>query len=268
MVEPEKPLSSMKRTQPIRARSILFWMAVVVLLLLIMIIVRFFPSPEHGVQPSKENPAAVKDLSGAVASSARATPAATGSSNFQLRPFAVTRETSGHQWTAENGCDTNVIRRLVHNELEYQRMVDENRRIKRRQLVYRKETVPELLQRASGVGQQLQSFTLPGLDGREIEVEVTHAKVNGVAQSGSVNGRVKGRFGSMVSVGFFNGCESFNIISPEDGLYLTADAREPGEVIVKEIDPDTYSPPAGDTPDYILTGQSVFNSAPGKSTSR
>lgn len=167
-----------------------------------------------------------------------------------------------------DGMDTNVIRQLAHNPLEYDRMVEENSRILKRQLVYRKETVPQLLQQVIPTGQQLQSFTLPGIDGLEVEVEVTETHVNGMAQSGSVTGRVKGRYGSMVSVGFFNGSESFNVISPEDGLYLTADAREPGEVIVKAIDPDKYTPPAGDTPDYILTGQSASNPAPTKSISK
>ncbi len=185
--------------------------------------------------------------------------------DFQLRPFPVANESKSHQWTSADGKDTNVIRQLAHNPLEYARMVEENSRIKRRQLVYRKETVPQLLQQLQPAGARLQSFTLPGLDGAEFEVEVTDTKVNGAAQSGSVNGRVKGRSGSMVSVGFYNGSESFNLLSPEDGVYLTADAREPGEVIVKEIDPDKYSPPAGNTPDFILTGQSAPNSKPAKS---
>jgi hypothetical protein len=141
-----------------------------------------------------------------------------------------------------------------------QRLLEENKRIERRQLVYRKEMVPMLLQKAQGTGQPLQSFTLPGLDGKEFDVEVTQTNFAAGLQGGSVNGRLKGRANSMVSVGFSNGNESFNIISPDDGIYITADAREPGEVMVKEIDPDKYSPPEGNTPDFIITTEP----APGK----
>jgi hypothetical protein len=188
--------------------------------------------------------------------------------DFKKRPLPMAYESTNSQWTLADGKDTNVIRQLAHNELEYQRMVEENSRIIKRELVYRKETVPQLLQHLLPTGQKLQNFTLPGVDGLEVQVEVTDTHVNGMAQSGSVNGRIKGQFNSMVSVGFYNGCESYNIISPDQNLYFVADAREPGEVIVKQIDPDKYSPPAGDTPDYILTGQSVSNSVPNQSISK
>ena len=112
-----------------------------------------------------------------------------------------------------------------------------------------------LLDQARNSGDPLRSFTLPGLDGMEVEVEVTGTQLNQAGNGGSVTGQVKGRFNSMVSVGFANGCESFNVLSPDDGLFLTADAREPGEVLVKEIDPDKYNPPAGTTPDFILTNE-------------
>lgn len=231
------------------------------------------PTPQSAAQaqpvvsaakPASPTPVVVTNATQPVVAAAdRAVPA--NYPDFKKRPLPVAFEGTNSQWTLADGKDTNVIRQLAHNELEYQRMVEENARIIKRQLVYRKETVPQLLERLIPPGQKLQSFTLPGVDGSEFEIEVTDTHVNGVAQSGSVNGRVKGRYGSMVSVGFYNGCESFNIISPEDGVYLTADAREPGEVIVKLIDPDQYSPPAGNTPDYIVTGQPVPNSRPAKS---
>lgn len=153
--------------------------------------------------------------------------------------------------------DPKVIEKLAHNPDEFIRLNEENERIKRRQLVYRKETVPMLVERAHGSGQPLESFTLPGLDGKEIEVEVKETHEEPSLHGGSVIGRVKGRFNSMVSVGFVNGYESFNVFSPEDGLYLVADAREPGEVIVKEIDPDKYTPTAGNEPDFILTHEAL-----------
>lgn len=158
----------------------------------------------------------------------------------RLRPLPVTLSSTSNEWTAEDATDPNIMERIAHNPDEFIRLAEENSRIKRRQLVYRKETVPMLIQRANG--QPLKHITLPGLDGREVDVEVTETHLAN-PNAGSIQGRVRGRLNSMVSVGFFNGCESFNVISPDEGLYLTADAREPGEVLVKEIDPDQYVPP-------------------------
>jgi hypothetical protein len=67
---------------------------------------------------------------------------ATSNLTFQLRPFPVTRTSATCEWTSEDCKDPNVIRRLVHNESDYQRMVEENDRIQRRQLVYRKDPGP------------------------------------------------------------------------------------------------------------------------------
>ncbi|BCU77871.1 hypothetical protein llg_25860 [Luteolibacter sp. LG18] len=159
-----------------------------------------------------------------------------------LRPLAVARSSRSHQWTAANAMDPEVIKDIAHNPDEFIRMIEENDRIKRRQLVYRNETVPMLLQRVGGDAASLRSLMLPALDGREVEIEVTGTQLLEGLRSGTVTGRVKGRFNSMATVGFYNGCESFNIISPDDGLYLIADAREPGEVFLKEIDPDRYAP--------------------------
>jgi len=179
-----------------------------------------------------------------------------------LRPLPVVRSSANHEWTAEDAMDPEVIEKIAHNPDEFIRLNQENERIERRQLVYRKETVPMLLDRARNTGRPLESFMLPGLDGREIEVEVTGTNLAANQQGGSVNGRVKGRLNSMVSVGFSNGCESFNVISPDEGLFLTADAREPGEVLVKEIDLEKYTAPPGNTPDFILTGDAPPHQKP------
>lgn len=169
----------------------------------------------------------------------RQAPAATpGEVALRPLPVALTRNT--HEWTALDAKDPGVIERIAHNPEESKRLAEENTRIKRRQLVYRKETIPNLLQRFGE--HSLKEFTLPGLDGREFEVEVVETRLNGL-QAGSVLGRVKGVLNSMVSVGFYNGCESFNLCLPDENYYLTADAREPGEVLVKEIDPEVYTPP-------------------------
>ena len=61
-------------------------------------------------------------------------------SGFQERPFPGGFESTNSQWTTADGKDTNCIRLLAHNPLEYARMVEENPRIFRRQLVYLKKT--------------------------------------------------------------------------------------------------------------------------------
>ena len=192
--------------------------------------------------------------SNVVKSSAATAVVSPNSPNFQERPFAVVKETATHQWTAENGRDTNVIRRLAHNALEYQRMLDESARIFRRQLVYRKEPITATIDRARNAGEPVRSFTLPGLDGQEYTVEVTQNSVERTRMAGSLSGHLKGQINSIVSLGFADGYESFNIFSPDDKIYIVADAREPGEVMVKEIDPDKYgvSPQTGQ-PDFIPT---------------
>jgi hypothetical protein len=159
---------------------------------------------------------------------------------FQVRPFAVSLERGDLQWTAEDGRDTNVIRRLAHNELEYQRMVEENARIKRRQLVYRKDTAAGMVQRARSVGETVHRLTLPALDGQEVQFEITKAELNPSGQQGTFSGRLAGRPDSMVTLAFKGGREAFTILSPTEGLFLQADPRESGEVIVKSIDPATY----------------------------
>ena len=179
-----------------------------------------------------------------------------------LRPLLVSLARNTHEWTSEDAKDIQVIQRIAHNPEESIRLIEENDRIKRRQLVYRKETVPMLLERTGG---SLKTFTLPGLDGREVEVEVTEVRLVNGTNGGCVNGRVKGRFNSMVSVGFSNGCESFNVLAPDEGLFLTADAREPGEVLVKEIDPNVYGrPPETNTPCVVDVG----NPGPGRAKVR
>lgn len=159
-----------------------------------------------------------------------------------LRPLAADRENARHAWTREDAMDPEVIEKLAHNPEEFTRMMEENTRIKRRQLVYRKEPLALLLEQARASGQPLARFTLPALDGKEVEVEVIETRVEG--HRGSVMGRIAGRLDSLACVGFSGACESFNIMSPEDGLFIAADSREPGEVILKEIDPAVYSPMA------------------------
>ena len=158
----------------------------------------------------------------------------------QRRPFAVARESGSLQWTAEDGKDANVIRRLAHNDLEVQRMNEENARIIRRQLVYRAETAAMLVQQSKLTGEPVRQLTLPGLDGQLVQFEVERADLSPSGQQGTFTGYVAGKPDSMVTLAFKGGREAFTINSPSDNLYLQGEPREPGEVIVKSFDPDKY----------------------------
>jgi hypothetical protein len=79
------------------------------------------------------------------------------------------------------------------------------------------------------------------LDGREVDVEITRSELSPSGQQGMFAGRVSGRADSMVTLAFKGGREAFTVVSPADGLFLQAEPREPGEVIVKSIDPDVYA---------------------------
>jgi hypothetical protein len=160
--------------------------------------------------------------------------------SFQKRPFAVVRESDTYQWTAEDGRDTNVIRRLAHNDLESERMLKENQTIYRRQLVYHTEAFTLQAQQAAQAGQSIQQLLLPGLDGQVLPVKVTKTDFESGGDRGIFYGKLADRPDSMVTVAFINGREAFTVVSPQDQIYLHAESREPGEIVVKSVDPSTY----------------------------
>lgn len=158
------------------------------------------------------------------------------------RPIPVSLRSATHEWTADDATDLKVIESIAHNPDEIIKMVEENERILRRQLVYRKETAAKLVQKARLNGQPVKQFILPGLDGRELEVEVISSDLAPSGQTGTFHGRLTGRQQSLVTLAFEFGVEAFTVLSPEDGIYLQADPRESGELIVKSFDPDKYVP--------------------------
>ena len=160
--------------------------------------------------------------------------------SFQKHPFAVTQESSAFGWTAEDGKRPDLIKQLAHNELEYERMTEESARIFRRQLVYHKETADVQVERAKLTGEPIRQLVLPGLDGQEVQFEITKTDLSPSGQQGAFAGHVAGRLDSLVTFAFKGGREAFTILSPSDGLYLQGDPREPGELIVKSINPETY----------------------------
>ncbi|MEO5913843.1 MAG: hypothetical protein ABIS50_06395 [Luteolibacter sp.] len=157
------------------------------------------------------------------------------------RPLPVALTSATHQWAEGDATSPAVIEKIAHNPDEFIRMVEENERIKRRQLVYRQDTAAAVVQRARATGEPVRKLTLPGLDGQEIDVEVTRADLAFSGLSGTFIGRLPGKLQSIVTLSFKNNREAFSVASPEDGLYLEAEPREPGQVVVKAIDPNTYA---------------------------
>ena len=160
------------------------------------------------------------------------------STNLHLFKTALTN--GEYEWTAEDGMDTNVIRQLAHNELEYQRMVNENSAIYRRQLVYLKESPTAFFQQAASTGKPMKQLMLPGLDGQLLPVVVTRTELKDGGNQGQVYGQLPGQPDSMVTMAFVGDREAFTLISHQDNRYLQAESHDSGQIVVKSINPNTY----------------------------
>lgn len=242
----------MRNLRSVEPRTIFRWLGVVGLLLVIAVGVLFWRRSHADRQSSTTIHA------GPVAAATRqiSSPASAGSAapsaselaqrealfpSFKKHPFAVTREDSDYAWTAEDGKDPDVIRQLAHNELEFERMLQESRRIIRRQLVYVKKTVDLLVQRSKLSGEPIRRLILPGLDGQEVKFEITRSDLSPSGQQGTFSGHVAGHLDSLVTLAFKGGREAFTIESPSEKLYLRGEPREPGEVVVISFDPNVYT---------------------------
>ena len=229
-----------------------WWPAVVVALALVMIglalraRLQAQSNSAPVAQPATNSSAALAAQTGVTASAIASL--VTTNSIFQLLPFAVAKAIEICEWTAEDGKNTNVIQRLAHNNLEYQRMVEENNRITRRQLVYRKDTAATVMQRSRLTGESVKQLTLPGFDGQELQFLVERADLEESKQSGTFAGQLLNRPNSHVTLAFKFGREAFTVMSPDDGIYLQGHPREPGEIILTSFDPNTYQSVPGGEP--------------------
>lgn len=158
------------------------------------------------------------------------------------RPLAVVRASAGHEWTSEDARLPEVIGKIAHNPDEFVRMIEENDRIERRQLVYRRQPAWHTVEQSKAKGEAIRRLTLPALDGRELEMDVTRVDLAPSGLSGTFTGHLHGKLQSLVTLAFERGREAFTVLSPEDGLYLQGHPREPGEVIVTSFEPETYQP--------------------------
>jgi hypothetical protein len=173
--------------------------------------------------------------------------------DFQQHPLPVAYESAKVQWTVADGKDTNVIRQLAHNPLEYDRMVEENPRIFKRQLVYLKETAASVFEQAKLNGAPVKQLTLPGVDGQELQFEIVRSEGNGSSRQGQFSGHLAGNTDSLVTLAFIDGREAFTVLSPKENFFVVGEPREDGQVIVKAIDPNTYGQGPEDADDSFKT---------------
>jgi len=171
---------------------------------------------------------------------ATSTQVAAAPEQVALRPLPVTRSSAAHEWTDADATQPVVIEKIAHNPDEFMRLVEENDRIKRRQLVYRSQPAWELVEQSRATGEPVRALTLPGLDGQEVQVEVTGTDLDPSGLSGTFSGHVAGNQKSLVTLAFIRGREAFTVVSPDDGVFLQGHPREPGEILVASFDPDKY----------------------------
>lgn len=162
--------------------------------------------------------------------------------NTQTSSGFTTALLSGNtnQSNTPDGKDADSIRKWAHNELEAQRMLNENEKIYRRQLVTLKDPVAAVIERNRLTGARIRELTLQGLDGSEIQFEVTRQDIEPSGLRGTFYGRVAGRLDSMVTLAYLNTRQAYTILSPADNLYLDAEPHDPGDVIVKSINLEKY----------------------------
>ena len=238
---------------------------VAVLLVFALVITRmmFAPRPEPMPQPGHpptaqgQPTAALMNPSAGPTSRMKSPDTALGvlanSPDFRERPLPVAYESRNTQWTAADGRDTNVIRLLAHNPLEYDRMVEENPRIFRRQLVYLKESVAAVFEKTKLTGKPVQQLTLPGVDGQELQFEIVKGDNQGSSRQGTFYGHLAGKADSLVTLAFQDGREAFTVLAPHENLFVVGEPREPGQVIIKAIDPNTYGLGPQDSADVVQT---------------
>ena len=73
--------------------------------------------------------------------------------------------------------------------------------------------------------------------------QVTRTDFKDGGKRGVFYGKLPGDPNSFVTVAFINGREAFTVISPQNQIHLVGEAREPGEIVVKNINPATYGRP-------------------------
>jgi len=159
--------------------------------------------------------------------------------DFQLDPFPIKHETSSHKWADADGMQLAVIDQLVHNDLERNRVIEENHWTSSRELVYRKQGTYDFMKEALSQDSSGQKeMIIPGPNGREVTMVIVddsedYQDPTDLADGGVIYGHVKGDENSIVEIGFSETREvGFVIQGDEVWKYF---AREDGQIVLSVI---------------------------------
>lgn len=98
---------------------------------------------------------------------------------------------------------------------------------------------------------------MPGFDGSEWMIDVYKVdSVDGGAE-GTIYGRLPSQPNSLVTLTFIGPAECFSLLSPDQDLYIQGDPREPGEIVLKKINPALMGGEEGAHPDLYDVGASL-----------
>ncbi|MDB6078976.1 MAG: hypothetical protein JWO82_2723 [Akkermansiaceae bacterium] len=153
--------------------------------------------------------------------------------SFRLKPFAISQKSDSFAWTSANGRDPAILHELAHNDLEEDRLSRENAWVEKRQLVYCDDYISNLGNSVANAPADVKSIKLPGFDGQEYDIDVDRTDSPQGAMEWNIAGHLKDRPDTLVSISTVHGYTAIVFITPE--LYIEGDAREPGEVVLNQI---------------------------------
>ena len=158
---------------------------------------------------------------------------------FVMDPFEVKISNERHGWTVLNARSPEHVELLAHSDPEKDRITEENFWTPRRELVYRKEVVSDLLAKAEESGDALKELILPGFAGDEFNVTVddiqSFVNEEGIRE-GDIIGHLTGDPDSKVILGFYGDRESGLVTSPNLEQDINYNPREDGQILVKSVD--------------------------------
>jgi len=154
--------------------------------------------------------------------------------DFRLKPFPVTHQSDAFAWTGIDGKTPQAMHDLAHTDAEEERLQFENPWVEKRQLVYCDDYIQTLGKSVAGDPANLKAIRLPGFDGQEFEVDVDRTESPQGVMEWNVAGHLKDRPDTLVSISTVHGYTSIVMIAPD--FYIEGDAREPGEVVLNQID--------------------------------
>lgn len=158
--------------------------------------------------------------------------------DFVLDPFKITQSTKYHSWTEVNISGPAEIDQIVHNDFERERVMEESSFMDARQLVYRKISFQDLIEKQLDGGEKVETVILPGLDGAEYEVVIDDWEAKPASadeREGGFSGHLKGDPDSTVRWSYYEGVETGAINSEAQNIDLAFDPREEGQLVVKAI---------------------------------